>query len=119
MNQLVDILRRVEAGESTFRPADSTVGALQAFQPVARALAHAKREKLIGGCELPMESVKGRLLYSAAYVVSGLTYKGAEFLRRAATFQGKFVRYGVPALKWVLGAAGVAVVGALVTRALG
>jgi len=65
-----------------------------------------------------MESVKGRLLYSAAYVVSGLTYKGAEFLRREATFQGRFVRYVVPALKWGLTAAGGAVVGALVTRAL-
>lgn len=65
-----------------------------------------------------MESVKGRLLYSAAIVVSGLTHKGAEFLKREGTMRGRFIRYGLPALKWGLTAAGGAVVGALVTRAL-
>ena len=116
MNRLANVLRRVEAGESAFRPENTTLGALKAFQPVARALAHAKQEGLIARCELPMESIGGRLFYSAGYIVAGLTYKGEEFLRSEATFRGKLVRYGVPALKWGASAIGGAIVATMVTK---
>ncbi len=63
-----------------------------------------------------MESVKGRLLYSGAFVTCGLTYKGAEFLAREVTFSGKLRRCGVPTLKWAITVAGGAALVALVGR---
>jgi hypothetical protein len=63
-----------------------------------------------------MESIRGRLLYSGGYIVSGLTYKGSEFLRREATIRGKLARFGLPALKWGLTVVGGAVVATLVAK---
>lgn len=52
------------------------------FQPTARALSHALKEELIERCVFKRESFKGKLLFTGAHVVQGLTYKGDQFLGR-------------------------------------
>lgn len=103
MSGLVKILRRIEAGESSFEPTDHSYEAALKFQPTARALSHALKQGLIDRCVFNRESFKGTLLYTAAYVVQGLTYDGDRFLEREGTFRGKLSSYAPSTFKWVSG----------------
>jgi len=116
---LVKILRRVEAGESTFEPVDHTYEAMLKFQPTARALWHALKEELIERCVFKRESFKGRLLFTGAYVVQGLTYKGDRFLEREGTFRGQLSSYMPSTLKWVSGIVAGVLLAALVRWLIG
>jgi hypothetical protein len=115
LNELTHILKRVKAGERSFKPEDHSVASLDQFQSIGKALAYARSEGLLEGCEVSKESSCGELYYNAVYVIGGLSFKGEEYLRQEATIGGWLIKQRTPILKWFFGIVAGLVLAALVS----
>lgn len=103
MSDLKNILKRVQSGERHFRAEDHNLDSLRRFQPIAKALVHAKNEGLLEDCKFSKESLCGDLYYDVVYVIGGLSFKGEEYLQREATLKGWALKRSPHALKWLFG----------------
>lgn len=81
--KLVDVLRRIEAGETAFDPAGSSKQALQDFQLVACALVEAHRQGHFDGIMPMKEANAGKLEYSTVIITGNLTHRGRQLLEKA------------------------------------
>lgn len=114
MSDLITVLRRIKAGESSFTPVDLSIDSLTKFQPIGKALAHAKNEGLVDRCEFKKESFKGDLYYSGAYIIGGLSFKGEEFLSRETTIKGWLSKCIPSVSQWVASIVSGVVIAALI-----
>lgn len=76
MDILKEVLAAVSKGETKFSPEGSDETDIRRFQPLARALFHAKEEGLIGRVHFHKSAEFGEWLTTMVLVSEGLTYKG-------------------------------------------
>lgn len=81
--KLVEVLRRIEAGDTAFDPADTSKQAFQDFQPLACALVEAHRQGHVDGVMPIKESNGGKLEYRTVIVTGNLTHRGRQLLEKA------------------------------------
>ncbi len=81
--KLVEVLRRIEGGNTAFDPVDSSKQAFQDFQPLACALVEAQRQGHVEGVIPLKESIGGTLAYSTVIITGGLTHRGRQLLEKA------------------------------------
>ena len=103
LSDLTNILKRIKAGESAFKPEDNSFESIDKFQLIGKAIAHANKEGLLERCEFSKESIKGDNYYKAAYVIGGLSYKGEEFLIRETTLKGLLLKHSPSLFQWISG----------------
>lgn len=103
MSELVKILRRIKQGEMSFEPANQTQHALDEFQIIGKAIAHADKEGLLEKCLISKNSTGKDLFYDSAHVIGGLTFKGEEFLKRKTTVNGWLNHNLSSIITWLFG----------------
>ncbi|KTC22069.1 hypothetical protein AO390_04025 [Pseudomonas marginalis ICMP 11289] len=81
--ELVDVLKRIENGQTHFQPTASTREATNEFQPLACAVIEAERLGLLSKVFPHKESVQGTLAYDSITVAGGLTHSGRRYLKKA------------------------------------
>ncbi|MGH8417878.1 MAG: abortive infection family protein [Pseudomonas sp.] len=81
--ELVDVLRRIDSGETHFEPADSSRQAMKDFQPLACTIVEAKRLGYIENVFPNQESNGGSLEYNWVLTAGGLTHRGRQLLKEA------------------------------------
>ncbi len=81
MEQMKEILKRIQNGETSFGPVDNSQEAIKAFQPIAKRIFSAnERGYLVKAIfrHSTMRETSGDILQIA--VIGGLTFEGEQFL---------------------------------------
>lgn len=82
MEDIRAILRQINNGQRSFRPASDSHADMEAFQDVAKALAFANSKGFLDGYVSRKESYTGNRWYVLAMVKNGLTYRGQQHLEQ-------------------------------------
>ena len=80
MEDLRKILAQVKEGRMSFQPESPARDDMAAFQPVAKALLHAKQMGYLEDCHAIKENVTGSGYYASVMLRGGLSYAGEMFL---------------------------------------
>lgn len=85
MDLLKDLLKEISEGKKIFKPEDASETSMEAFQPIAKALVHAKERGYLDKFNIHRESRTSHGWYDLVSVQGGLTYSGKEYLASRAS----------------------------------
>ena len=83
MEDLRKLLIQVREGRTSFTPDGPSKEEMIAFQPIAKALIHAKQMGYLEDCHARKESRTGQGYYALVMLRGGLSYLGEKFLEQS------------------------------------
>jgi TIR domain len=88
MQQLLDILSKIQAGQLSFKPADASDESFNQFQPIASRLKAILDRGLVHDIKFLKSHTRSTRGFAAALVTGGLTFEGEEFLKQSLDATG-------------------------------